>query len=1021
MQKAFFLRTALLGICLSVTHWAHAQGTFPSLGMHANNPAVHVFTHCNIVRAPGDVLIDGSMVVRDGIVENVGKGIAAPQGAAVHDLHGFWIFPGFIDAWSSYGLERPKKEPETPGQSPQYVSKERGPGNWNEAVQPEFAAAPHINPDKKVAAELRALGFTTLHVVPNDGIFRGSSALLNLGEEQIHQELLRSELGSCMSWDKGATNQSYPSSLMGAVALIRQTLYDAAWYSQVAKQRQQLPGMPLTETNLSLEAINRQAAAQLPIFFDCGDWQGMARAQKIASEFGLKLVFKTDGTGYQRPDVLKAVASPMIVPINFPEAYDIKDPADAREVPLRRMWQWEAAPTNPAQLDRAGIKFALTLSDLKKSADFWPMLQKALRSGLSPKAALAALTTTPASILGMDQRLGTLDPGKMANFFIADDDIFAKEKVTVYESWIAGRRYGIQDIPEWDPRGQYQLQAGNETLLLQIAGKYAQPKASLIQGKDTIDGTIKVDGRSLAFTLPTQKGKPLPQYRLYGIATGAQMGGEGVATTGARLTWSATLVGQVPEKPDTAGLLKPINTADMAAVRYPYMPFGFKEQPQQKVWLLKGATVWTNTAQGKLENAEVLIADGKVQAVGKNLLVPPGATVVDASGMHITPGIIDEHSHIAISGDVNEGTHANTAEVRIGDVVNCEDVNIYRQLSGGVTTSQLLHGSANPIGGQSAIIKLRWGATPEEMKFAAAPGFIKFALGENVKQSNWGDPFQTRYPQTRMGVEQFFIDAFTAAKEYRRRQNGIAGGTPGLIPERRDLQMETLLEIMDAKRFITCHSYVQSEVIMLMRVAESFGFKVNTFTHILEGYKVADKIKVHGANASTFSDWWAYKYEVIDAIPYNASILQKVGVNVCINSDDGEMGRRLNQEAAKSVKYGGMSEEDALKMVTLNPAKALHIDQYVGSIEKGKDADLVLWSDHPLSVYAVVQKTFIDGKLYFDRENDHVLSLFANAERQRLTQKMIDSPEKDKKKFEGKNGPQIHHCESHGAEGEDAQ
>jgi imidazolonepropionase-like amidohydrolase len=1014
MPKAHLLHTLLFACLTFMAGRGFAQSSFPVQGMHANAPQVHAFTHCNIVRAPGDVIMDGMLVVRDGNVENVGKNITVPAGAVVHNLPGFWIFPGFIDPWSSFGLERPKRESEPHGAPPQYTTKEKSPAAWNEAVKPQRDVAEQLVVDKRAAAELRALGYTTLHIVPNDGIFRGTSALLNLGDETIHRELLQPVVGSCLSWDKGSSNQSYPSSLMGAIALIRQTLLDAAWYAEAAKARQQRPNLPLTETNLALEALLRQLEAKVPVFFDCGDWQGVLRAHKIATEFGLAFTFKTDGTAYERLDVMKALGRPLIVPINFPEPYDLKDPAEAREVPLRRLWHWEAAPTNPAQLDRAGIAFALTMSDLKKPTDFWPMLQKAIRHGLSAKAALAALTTTPATILGIDKRLGTLDPGKMANFIIADDDLFAKEKVTVYESWIAGRRHGIQEIPVWDPRGQYAVKAGSESLRLLIAGKYTVPKASLIQGTDTIDGSVKVDGRSLTLTLPTQKGKTFPQYRLYGIATESQMSGEGVTPSGARLNWTASLVGQVVEKVDTTGLLKPINTTDIGAPRYPFSPFGYAQQPLQGKWLIKGVTVWTNTAQGKLENAEVLIAEGKVQAVGRGLNSPPGANVIDGRGMHITPGIIDEHSHIAISGDVNEGSHANTAEVRIGDVIDCENVNIYRQLSGGVTTSQLLHGSANPIGGQSAIIKLRWGATPEEMKFAAAPGFIKFALGENVKQSNWGDQFQTRYPQTRMGVEQFIRDAFTAAKDYRRLRDAFIGGLPDAVPIRRDLQMETLLEIMDGKRFITCHSYVQSEIIMLMRVAESVGFKVNTFTHVLEGYKIADKLQLHGATASTFSDWWAYKYEVIDAVPYNASIMHKMGVNVCINSDDGEMGRRLNQEAAKSVKYGGMSEEDALKLVTLNPAKALHIDQYVGSIEKGKDADLVLWTDHPLSVYANVQKTWIDGRLYFDREIDQAAQRAVVAERDRLIHKMLESPEKDKKKFEGKNGPQIHHCESTG-------
>jgi imidazolonepropionase-like amidohydrolase len=332
---------------------------------------------------------------------------------------------------------------------------------------------------------------------------------------------------------------------------------------------------------------------------------------------------------------------------------------------------------------------------------------------------------------------------------------------------------------------------------------------------------------------------------------------------------------------------------------------------------------------------------------------------------------------------VNEGTEASSAEVRIGDVINSEDINIYRQLSGGVTASQLLHGSANPIGGQSGLVKLRWGYAPEKMKIEGADGFIKFALGENVKQSNWGDKYDSRYPQTRMGVEQTYVNEFTRAREYEkalREKKNV----------RRNLELEALVEVLNKKRFITCHSYVQSEINMLMHVADSFGFRVNTFTHILEGYKVADKMKAHGANGSTFADWWAYKYEVIDAIPYNASILDKVGVNTAINSDDAEMARRLNQEAAKTVKYGGTSEEDAWKMVTLNPAKMLHLDSHMGSIKAGKDADIVIWTDDPLSIYAVVEKTFVDGVCFYDRDKDSAKRESIKHERARLSMKMLD-------------------------------
>ncbi|MEJ7913054.1 MAG: amidohydrolase family protein, partial [Chitinophagaceae bacterium] len=331
-----------------------------------------------------------------------------------------------------------------------------------------------------------------------------------------------------------------------------------------------------------------------------------------------------------------------------------------------------------------------------------------------------------------------------------------------------------------------------------------------------------------------------------------------------------------------------------------------------------------------------------------------------------------------------------SSEVRIADNLNPEDVNIYRQLSGGVTTSHILHGSANTIGGQTQLIKLRWGGNDEELKFRNWDPFIKFALGENVKRTIASS--NNRFPDTRMGVEEVLMDAFQRAKDYERAMNEPAAGNKkktAASTTRRDLELDALVEILNKKRFITAHSYIQSEITALLRVADKFGFRVNTFTHILEGYKVADKMKEQGSSASTFSDWWAYKTEVQDAIPYNASLMQQVGLNVCINSDDAEMARRLNQEAAKSVKYGGMAEEEALKMVTLNPAKALHIDDRVGSIKAGKDADIVIWSDHPLSIYAKAEKTIVDGIVYFDRDHDMELRKKISSERNRIVQKLL--------------------------------
>lgn len=471
------------------------------------------------------------------------------------------------------------------------------------------------------------------------------------------------------------------------------------------------------------------------------------------------------------------------------------------------------------------------------------------------------------------------------------------------------------------------------------------------------------------------------------------------------------------EKKDVDEKDKEPNKDVLGKVVYPFMAYGYTKAPEQETVVIRNATVWTNEKAGILENSDVFIKDGKVKAVGKNVAVPEGVKEVDGTGKHVTSGVIDEHSHIAISKGVNEGTQAVTADVSIADVVNSEDINIYRQLAGGVTASQLLHGSANPIGGQSGIVKLRWGKLPEEMKIADAAGHIKFALGENVKQSNWGSYYTSRYPQTRMGVEQVFYDAFYRAKAYKAEwteYNGLSkkARTSATKP-RRDIELDILVEIMDSKRFVTCHSYVQSEINMLMTVADSMGWKMNTFTHILEGYKVADKMKAHGVNGSTFSDWWAYKFEVNDAIPYNAALMHEAGVNVGINSDDAEMGRRLNQEAAKGVKYGGMSEEEAWKMVTLNPAKMLKLDSRTGSLKPGKDADLVVWSANPLSVYAKVERTYVDGIPYYTMEADKSAREALSEERNRIIQKMVAAKKGGAKTSKpSKKEHHLYHCDT---------
>jgi imidazolonepropionase-like amidohydrolase len=421
--------------------------------------------------------------------------------------------------------------------------------------------------------------------------------------------------------------------------------------------------------------------------------------------------------------------------------------------------------------------------------------------------------------------------------------------------------------------------------------------------------------------------------------------------------------------------------------------------------VIRNATILTIT-HGTIEHGSILIRDGKIAEVGQDVHAPEGATIIDASGQFVMPGIIDCHSHIAVDGSVNEGAPAVSSMANIADVLNPEDIVIYDDLAGGVTVANVLHGSANPIGGQTQVIKLRWGQPADKLPFEGALPGIKFALGENPKRSNFAPPpgFPQRYPATRMGVEEVIREAFTEAKDYKKHWDEYnqrkAAGEQNLILPRRNVVLEPLVEVMEGKRYVHAHSYRADEILMLIRVANEFGFKVRTFQHVLEGYKIADEIAASGAGASTFSDWWAYKVEAYDAIPYNAALMAERGVVVSVNSDDAEEARHLNQEAAKAMRWGGMSEVEALKLVTLNPAIQLGIDSRVGSVDPGKDADLVIFDHHPLSVYAVAQKVLIDGHVYFDRQRDIAQRADVKKEKLALLDKEKKAAEEEKKAAE---------------------
>lgn len=953
---------------------AFAQETFPVNGVRDVRSGTYAFTNATIIQNASTKIEKATLVIKQGKIVAVGVGVDIPKDAVVVDCNGKYIYPSFVDPLTDYGAGTPKRTNAgfnfgAPGQ---FLSNKPGAYNWNQAVKPEINTVEAFTLDEAVAASYRNNGFGTVFTHVKDGIVRGTGAVVTLASTNENNTILKSKAAQVFSFDKGTSTQSYPSSLMGSIALLRQTYLDAKWYAT----------KPASEgVNLSLEAFN--ANAGLPQIFVADDKWSVLRADRIAKEFGTQYILRGADNGYQRIDELAKTKATFIIGVDFPAAMDVEDPNDARFVSLADMKHWELAPTNPAAFEKAGIPFSITTAEMKDSKQFLANLRKAVQYGLSETKALEAITKTPATFLGVYDQVGSLDAGKWANFIITTEPVFSSNSKIV-ENWIQGNKYEINPN-EWNNyAGKYSLAVNNNGATTNYALEVKKDLSATIIGTDTLTAKITIADAIIKISFPEKKGRMAETIRLGGAVVGNSWSGLGLDAKGNKVSWTANFVG--PMVTETKKTSDSVNNSVklISKVTYPFAGLGNEVIPQQETILIKNATVWTNEKEGKVANTDVLLKAGKIAKIGKDI-TEAGARVIDGTGKHLTPGIIDEHSHIAAMS-INEGAQSVTSEVRVGDNMNPEDINIYRQLSGGVTTSHILHGSANTIGGQTQLIKLRWGASDEGIKFAGADPFIKFALGENVKRTT-AVLGNNRFPDTRMGVEEMLVDAFDRAADYQKALKANPN-------TRRDLELEAISNIMNNKLFITCHSYVQTEITYAMRVIEQFknkgyDFKVNTFTHILEGYKVADKMKAHGASAATFSDWFNYKTEVQDATAYNAAIMQRVGVNTIINSDDAEMARRLNQEAGKIVKYGGVSEDEAFKMVTLNPAKALHVDNKVGSIKVGKDADVVLWTDNPLSIYAKSLYTIVDGTVFFDRAKDAEKSKAIATERAKLIQKML--------------------------------
>lgn len=988
MMKPIFslLFTLFLGSMLV------AQETFPVNGVHDKKPIYYAFTNAHIFKSANEYIEKGTLLIKEGKVIDAGAGIEIPAGAVVQNCDGLYIYPSFIDAYAGFNLPRKKDKKETVPHS-----------HWNPSIHPEYQYHPEIPLKNKVKEDLLASGFGLANIHQRDGIMRGYGQLILIGVDQPNTATIKPQSAAHYSFARGTSDVSYPTSHIGAVALLRQSFYDADWYvgnTSVTK-----------ESTPAFDEIKKQASATC--IFELSNPLTLRNVIGLEREFGRQFIVKGTGKEYLLDSTQLSDRS-MIVPVSFPKPFDVSDPYEARMITLEELKHWESAPFNAYFLNQQGARIALTRDTIRSSKEFLKNLKQITESGFDHQKALASLTTIPAEMLGVGQVVGDLSAGKLANFFISNNR-FDEDGFTIAQHWNKGQKALDKRLPATALIGDYNLVIGDQNVQVTISSlseKGVNATAKYKSSEDKLKVKIKLDNELVSIVLMTDGDDSKMLYQLSGKQSlgGSVWDGKGQDNMGNWITWAALRDRKSDvqtEKEDTTK-----TELNVPNIMLPNMAYGYYELNAKKSFVITNAKVWTCGPDGFLENADIYVVDGKIKSVGKDQLYPTELVRINANGKHVTPGIIDEHSHVGIFGGANEWGQSSSAEVRIADAIDPWNINIYRHLAGGVTAAQLLHGSANPIGGQSALIEMKWGQSADEMLIDDAPGFIKFALGENVKRKTG------RFPNTRMGVEQTFADAFVRAHEYagsislaQDTKSKSKGDTPSLSSKRRDLELDALAEILNDTRYITCHSYVQSEILMLMNLGDSLGFRVNTFTHILEGYKVAKQMAEHGANGSTFADWWAYKFEVNDAIPYNAALMQKAGVNVGINSDDAEMGRRLNQEAAKTIKYGGVSEEDALKMITINPAKMLHLDDRMGSIEPGKQANLVIWSDHPLSVYAHPEKTMINGVVYYDASKVEDINTQIARERSRIIALMLIDKSANKRKPKAKEDKR-YHCDT---------
>ena len=960
----------------------------PANGPRTVDPGWFALTGADVVVRPGERLTAANVVVRDGRIVSVGAA-PPPAGATVIDCAGLTVYPGLIEPFLTVDVPAP----EAPASD----------AYWHPMVLPQRRALDGNGVPEADRVALRKLGFVAAGIVPTGGIVKGTSAVVLLDDPAPGQQqrIVRDRAYAVASLQ--SSGGGHPNSQMGAIALLRQSLADADWWWRCMATLGNDPTLTATAPpgSGSLAALALQR--ELPLWLDARDELEALRLVQVAREFERKAVIVGSGMEFRRVAALAALRSPVVVPLHLPDPPDVGTAAAAEAVTLRQLLTWEQAPTNARRLLAAGLRIAFTTAQLPDRGEFRGNQHKAMQCGVDADAALAALTTVPAELLGVQAQLGTVEAGKLANLVVAEGDLF-EPKTKIRDVWVGGRRHVVDAPADEGLDGTWtwttgwpgpartappELSIDGNRLVCSLDQGEEKPKqikaAGVQRDATTLTCRMRDDALGVEGTLL------LRFYR-----EGDELVGIGTRPDASTFVIRATRAVDKPndgnEKKDEPRRYEP---PDLGPLATPLGGHGATTMPPATDFLLTGATVWPCDGGEPIENGAVLVRDGRIGFVGKVADLPelPAALPrIDATGKHVTPGLIDCHSHTGISRGINEGGQAVTAEARIQDVLDPDDANWYRQLAGGVTAVNQLHGSANAIGGQSQTTKIRYGvADPLQMQMHdGAPG-IKWALGENPRRANGSS--SDRYPGTRMGVEALIRDRLTAAEAYRSEHARYENLTPQqrarVLPPRRDLELEALAEVISGTRRIHCHSYRQDEIFMLCSIAQEYGIKIGTFQHVLEGYKVADAIAQNAVGGSTFADWWAYKFEVYDAIPENPAIMHEVGVTVSINSDSNEHARRLNTEAGKSVKYGGVAPHEALRFVTANPAIQLGIYHRTGSLTPGKDADLVLWSADPLSYAARCEATWVDGRQLFSLQADREGRARIASERQRLLQKAL--------------------------------